>query len=192
MKKNKHGFKSFLIAFLSLCTILLIILIFAKLVDYKKSSYKLDVKFLDNSIVKLTNDLPISDEIGKNYTGKGIESGIAEYKNFTISNNNDGKVEYEIYLTKSNGKTKNIRSNYIKVYLTDKNNNPLKGFDTKGIKSYYDLSSLDNKIGSKLLYRGYLNSGESDDFILRSWVADTYILSSEEEVFNYSIDVRIK
>ena len=85
-----------------------------------------------------------------------------------------------------------IRSNYIKLYLTDDKNNPLEGFENNKIKSYADLYALNDKPGSRLVYRGNLVSGSSKKFILRSWVSDSYVLSKNEEVFNYDIDVRIK
>ena len=188
---NNHIIKTILIVFLSLLALFLVIAIFVTIDKYKKSSYKLDIKYENNGIVELNNKLPISDSIGKNYNGTGIEKGIAEYKKFTITNNNKSKVNYEIYLTKIH-KNKDIRSNYIKLYLTDLKNKPIKGFDKKQVPSYYDLFSLNDMPGSKLLYSGSLKAGEKKEFIIRSWVADTYILSNDEENFGFNINVRIK
>lgn len=195
MKKNEnHGYfiKSISIVLLSLIAIILIIAIFLKIDEYKRNSYKIDVRFADNDIVHLTNKLPISDEIGKNYNGTGIEVGIADYKEFTITNPNDRKVSYEIYLTKVANKVDDIRSSYIKLYLTDEDNNPIDGFGSSKMLSYYDLPSLEDKLDSRLLYRGAIVSGGSKKLKLRSWVADTYIISSTEEDFNFDIDVRLK
>ena len=191
-ENNGHLIKSISIVLLSLVAFILVIAIFIKIDDYKKSKYKIDVKFDDTDIVKLTNKLPVSDEIGKNYNGTGVEKGIVEYKSFTISNPNDGKVEYEIYLTRVTNKIEDMRAGYIKLYLTDEKNNPIEGFDTKKLPTFYDLTALSDKLSSRLLYSGSIVSGGSKKFILRSWVADTYVLSSEEEDFNYDIDVRIK
>ena len=188
---NNHIIKTILIVFLSLLALFLVIAIFVTIDKYKKSSYKLDIKYENNGIVELNNKLPISDSIGKNYNGTGIEKGIAEYKKFTITNNNKSKVNYEIYLTKIH-KNKDIRSNYIKLYLTDLKNKPIKGFDKKQVPSYYDLFSLNDMPGSKLLYSGSLKAGEKKEFIIRSWVADTYILSNDEENFGFNINARIK
>ena len=58
--------------------------------------------------------------------------------------------------------------------------------------SYYDLFALNDKPGSKLLYNGTLSSGESKTFILRSWVSDTYMISSESERFGFDIEARLK
>lgn len=195
MKKqenNSRFLKSISIVLLSLVAFLLIIALYIKIDDYKTSSYKVDVQFQTNDLVQLTNKLPISDSIGKNYNGTGIEEGIAEYKEFTVTNPNERKVKYEVYLTKVNSSSNDIRSNYIKLYLTDDNDNPLEGFETKKIKTYYDLYVFNNKPGSKLLYTGTLVAGSSTKLRLRSWVADTYILSTEEEKFSFDIDVRIK
>lgn len=193
MKKHDYSIlKSVSIVLLSLVVLILIFAIFIKIDDYQAQFYKIDVRFKTNDTVELTNKLPLSDTIGKNYNGEGVEKGIAEFKEFTIKNPNKKKIDYEIYLTKLPIDTKDIRSNYIKLYLTDAGNNPIEGFDTKKVKEYYDLYAFENKPGSKLLYKGSLSSGKKKKFILRSWVADTYILSDEEEGFKYNIDVRIK
>ena len=195
MKKqdnNSHFLRSISIVLLSLIAFLLIIAMYIKIDDYKTSSFKVDVSFQTTDLVQLTNKLPLSDSIGKNYNGSGIEEGIAGYNEFTVTNPNDRKVKYEVYLTKVNSSSNDIRSNYIKLYLTDDSNNPIEGFETKKIKTYYDLYTFNNKPGSKLLYTGSLVAESSTKFILRSWVADTYILSTEEEKFSFDIDVRIK
>lgn len=194
MKKlnENHVLKTVSIVFLSLLALFLIIAIVLTVKNYNKRFYKLDIDYENNSVVDLTNKLPMSDEIGKNYNGVGVEKGIAEYKKITITNKNKAKVNYEIYLTKIHNEEKDIRSNYIKLYLTDEKNNPIKGFDKKQVISYYDLLSLNDKPGSKLLYSGSLANDESDTFILRSWVADTYLLSNEEESFEFNIDIRMK
>ena len=195
MKKNEnHGYfiKSISIVLLSLIAVILIIAIFLKIDEYKRKSYKIDVRFSDNDIVYLTNKLPISDEIGKNYNGTGVEKGIADYKEFTITNPNERKVSYEIYLTKVTNKVDDIRSSYVKLYLTDENNNPVEDFGSSKMLSYYDLPSLEDKLDSRLLYRGAIVSGGSKKFKLRSWIADTYIISNTEEDFSFDIDVRLK
>lgn len=194
MKKTNenHVLKTVSIVFLSLLALFLIIAIVLTIKNYNKRFYKLDIDYENNSVVDLTNKLPMSDEIGKNYNGVGVEKGIAEYKKITITNKNKSKVNYEIYLTKIHKEEKDIRSNYIKLYLTDEKNNPIKGFNKKQVISYYDLLSLNDKPGSKLLYSGSLANDESDTFILRSWVADTYLLSNEEESFEFNIDIRMK
>ena len=195
MKKHENDnrfFKAILIVVLSLVTFLLVGAIIIIIDRYKTGSYKIDVRFNTSSVVQLTNKLPISDSIGKNYMGSGIEKGIAEYIEFTVSNPNKKKVKYEVYLTRDNNISNSIRSNYIKLYLTDSKDNPLDGFKTKRIKSYYDLYVFNNKPGSKLLYTGTLGAGKNKHLILRSWVADTYVLSDREETFGFSVSVRIK
>ena len=189
---NIHILKTISIVFLSLLALFLVIAIFVTIDGYKKRNYKLDIKYINGNTVELSNKLPISDEIGKSYKGTGVEKGIVEYKEFILSNKNEGKINYEIYLTKTHNKNKDIRSNYIKLYLTDDSNNPLKNFDKKQMISYYDLFALNDKPGSKLLYNGTLSSGESKTFILRSWVSDTYIISSESERFGFDIEARLK
>ena len=195
MKKqdnSKHLIKSVSIVLLSFAAFILIFAIIIKVQDYEKSSYKINVKFEDGDIVKLTNKLPVSDEIGKKYTGNGVEKGIIEYKEFTVSNPNDGKASYEIYLTRVQNSIEDMRAGYIKLYLTDKDSIPIAGFDTKKLPTFYDLPSLSDKLSSRLLYTGTLVAGSSKTYILRTWVADTYVLSDDVEDFSFDIDVRIK
>ena len=190
--EGKHAFKSGLIVLFALISFALIIAIVVRIGEFKKLSYDVNIKFDTTDVIYLTNKLPISDAIGKNYTGTGMEKNIAEYKKFVVTNPNEGKIEYEVYLKKIENSKRDISSNYIKLYLTDDNDNPMKGFEKPKVNSYYDLYSLNNQPGSKLLYRGTLKAHESAKFILRSWVADTYIISSDLEDFSFDIDVRIK
>lgn len=193
MKKlDRQFFQSILIVILSLAIFLIIVAGFIKIDEFRKLSYKVDTKFLTTDIIELTNKLPLSDDIGKNYTGTGMEKGIEGYSEFTISNPNDRKVNYEIYITKMNVEKNEIKSNYIKLYLTDDQNNPLEGFENNKIKSYYDLYALSDKPGSRLLYKGSLVAGSSKKIILRSWISDTYGFSKTEEEFSFDIDVRRK
>lgn len=193
MKKlDRQFFQSILIVILSLAIFIIIIASYIKIDEFRKLSYKVDTKFIDTDIIELNNKLPLSDEIGKNYNGTGMEKKVEGYSSFVITNPNDRKIEYEIYITKMSTEQDEIRSNYIKLYLTDDKNNPLEGFENNKIKSYADLYALNDKPGSRLVYRGNLVSGSSKKFILRSWVSDSYVLSKNEEVFNYDIDVRIK
>ena len=193
MKKlDRQFFQSILIVILSLAIFLIIVAGYIKIDEYRKLSYKVDTKFINTDIIELNNKLPLSDEIGKNYSGTGMEKEIEGYSKFVISNPNDRKVNYEVYITKLNTEKNEIRSDYIKLYLTDEKNNPLKGFENNKIKSYHDLYALSDKPGSRLVYRGSLVSGATKTLILRSWVSDSYIFSKDEEIFNFDIDVRIK
>ena len=193
MKKlDRQFFQSILVVLLSLAIFLIIIASFVKIDEIKRLSYKVDTNFVNTDIIRLNNKLPISDEIGKNYTGKGMDNSVEGYSVFTVSNPNDKKVSFEIYLTKIDTDKDLIKSNYIKLYLTDDKSNPVEGFEKNKVKSYHDLYSLSDKPGSSLLYRGTLVAGSTKKFILRSWLADTYAINKNEEVFAYDIDVRIK
>ena len=193
MKKlDRQFFQSILIVILSLAIFIIIVAGYLKIDEYRKLSYKVDTKFINTDIIELNNKLPLSDEIGKNYSGTGMEKGIEGYSKFIVSNPNDRKVNYEIYITKLGIEKDEIKSDYIKLYLTDEKNNPLEGFENNKIKSYHDLYALSDKPGSRLVYRGSLVSGSTKTIILRSWVSDSYGLSKTEEGFSFDIDVRIK
>ena len=193
MKRNKKEFlQSILIVLLSLMVFVLIIAGYIKIDEYKRSFYRLNTKFDTSDIITVSNKLPLSSEVGRNYTGSGMEKDIEGYAVFSINNPNEKKVNYEIYITKKENQVNSIKSNYISLYLTDWDNNPYDGFDKNETVAYSDLYTLTDKPGSRLLYKGSLVSGGTKNFILRSWVSDNYVISDEEAMFSYDIDVRIK
>ena len=193
MKKlDRQFFQSILIVLICIIIFIIIIAGYLKIDEYRKLSYKVNTEFSSNDIIELNNNFPLSDEIGKSYSGTGMEKGLVGYSEFVVRNPNEKKVKFEIYITKMETEEDQIKSNYIKLYLTDDKNHPVDGFNTNVIKSYKDLYALKDKPGSKLVYRDTLVAGGSKKFILRSWVSDTYAISKQLKKFKYDIDVRIK
>lgn len=181
----------YVVSLFCIITILLIIAFIIKKENEYLRIHDLDVVFETSDIINIKNKLPLADEVAKYYEGIGFEENIEAYSKFSISNPNDRKITYEIYLNKQDT-TSSIDSHYIKFYLTDNDNTPYKGFELNKIPSFYDFYVLNDKPGSKLLYRGTLLPLKKADFKLRMWLADTYALNSNEEDFKVDIDVRIK
>ena len=150
------------------------------------NTQNITASFEDKKVIKLSNKLPISDALGKQIEESDDKQS---YVVFTIKNESDSSASYEVFLTKNESKLP-IKENYIKFYLTDENNEPLKGFDTSLIPSYNDLTYLSNKPASKLLYKGVISGNSSSKLKLRVWVADTYALSDTTETVSFDIDVR--
>ena len=180
-----------------LIIILVVIALTTVFYSYYRSHYKvmarrLEVNFSDSDIVDINNKLPLSDTIGKSYNGTGMEKGIAGYSSFSITNPNDFRVKYEIYVTKQTVPKKEISGKYVVFYLTDDNDTPLEGFNKKRLPVYYDLASLEDKPISRLIYSGKIDALTTKELKLRTWISDTYALVDEEEEFSFDIDVRIK
>ena len=192
-KQEKNSFiKSIFIVILSFIFFVLIILLQIKINEYKKSLIKIDVIFNNSVIITINNKLPISDALGKTFKEKRESTHVEGYSSFTIKNPNEKKITYEIYLTKRVLESNEINPNYIKLYLTDKNDKPYAGFDTNSVPSYGSLYALSDRPGSRLLYRDSLVSGATAEFKLRSWLSDTYVVSTNSEDFIYDISVRVK
>ena len=182
-------------------TYLIIILVFITLTivfyAYYREHYKivagnLEVNFEKSDIIEINNKLPLSDTLGKSYNGTGMEEGIAGYSSFSITNPNDFRVKYEIYITRQNVSSKDISGKYVVFYLTDEDDKPLVGFSKNKLPVYNDFKGLDDKPISRLIYSGKLDALSTQNVKLRTWVSDAYALINEEEAFSFDIDVRIK
>ena len=145
--------------------------------------------YIDSTELYLSSTLPISDILGKKYNGEESERGIHIYKKFSITNISLSKRKYEIYVNNLNYNN-TLSDNYIKLYLTDYDDNPFEGFEKNLIPSYVQLKDISNKSGYKLLYAGELLSGKNQNFILRGWVSDSYGNITSNENFTFDIAVR--
>jgi len=143
-----------------------------------------------NRDITILNKLPVSDTLGKSFDGAGTENGIQGYSEFVVQNDSGDEVKYEILVTVSGCKKNCINSNYIKLFLTDDKDKPLDGFDSNKLPTFASLGVLDDKPGSRLLYRAKISGNSEKRFKLRVWLADTYAITNLEEEFNFVIDVR--
>lgn len=157
----------------------------------KDTTDSVSTSFAESSIINLSNTLPISDEFGKQIDGKGTKDGIQGYSELTIHNNLNKKVAFDICI-KKNEVSKEIRGNYIKLYLSDTADKPLPGFEGNSVPSFSDLPVLVTDPGLYLLSSDVLQANETKKVVLRSWLSDSYAISDEKRDFSFTIIVKAK
>lgn len=175
-----------------LCLVVVFILGF---IIFGRKSYDdsaLSINYLtDSHKAVASNTLPMTDVVGKNISIGNYKENVTGYVEFEVKSNIDDKVKYEIYLTKEN-RDLEVPVKFVKIYLTDFEDRPLKYFDITEVPTYYDLSLASNNPSGKLIYRGTLKGGQSKKFKLRMWVADTYELTADEVSFSANLNVDVK
>ena len=144
---------------------------------------------LSDTTVVISNDLPMTDEVGKAIDADSNKVGTTGYLEFEVKSNVDSKIRYEIYLTKNSVKAE-VPQKFVKVYLTDSNDMKLKNYDRPSV--FYDLENLSGDKDSKVVFSGTLKGNTSQRFRLRMWVADTYELTSDARKFSVKLNVRVK
>ncbi len=171
--------------------LVIVIIIFLSVIGvlkiFNKTSGKIKIKFDGSNKIKMVGRLPISDEIGKTTDLESVDDNVLGHLKFTLSSNKTTK--YEVYLVKEDSSNE-LNSNYLKLYLTDNNDNPVNGFNTNIIPSYNDLKVSLSLPGNKILYSGVIKKGEKQYFNLRVWVSDSYIILREQQSFSFKIKVR--
>ena len=134
----------------------------------------------DSNIVTLANSLPVSDEIGK----YDIASG--ELFEFSVSNDFMKNINYKIIIEEI---VSEVNIDYLKVYLTDDNNNILGQLnDDVNVLSSFETTDLANE---RVIYNGVL-TGKDDvkKFKLKVWVSDDYLKVSDKPVtFSFKVSV---
>lgn len=182
--------------FIVLLFVVVILLSLFIIIFFSKEKYNYDliqVDYKTSTKIEIKNKLPVSDSIGKTYTGKGTSDGILDYVELSLTNPNHVSISYDIYITEdTSNDSSRIKGNYIKLFLTDGSEVPFEGFTSRKIPTFADLSVLNDKPGSKLLYRGYLNPEEVKIVKLRVWLSDSYSISasSREKEFLAEVNVR--
>ncbi len=148
-------------------------------IDSVTASY-LSFNFSDNdtNVINMSAKLPVSDEVGKKSCNKG------ECFEFSISNENDDKTEYQVLVETL---TSNIDLKYIKVYLTDDDNNPI-GIFNKKIPTLVDFVDC-NSNGDKIIYKGNINKDKIKNFKLKLWVSEDYN-SEDTPVLSFRVSVK--
>ncbi len=135
----------------------------------------------NTNVIEIKDAVPISDENGKKLTGN------TNMFDFTVSAKYAGvpSIDYEIYITPSK---QTLESKYVKVYLTNQNDQPLPGFENE-VPTYESLmdSNIDD---SKVVYKSSLkNSNSSADYRLRIWVSSEYNEPSLSKDFSFKVNV---
>ena len=185
----KDFFYKYYRIFIFLFFLLVVILscLFLKSPNYEKPLF---IKISHNNI-KFNNSLPISDSLGKEMTYSKANKDIQGFSEITISNPNEDKMSYTLVITKKNSSESQINDNYVKMFLTDNNNNPIKGFEKEMIPSFSDLKIFHNDDMKRILYKDIIKKGEEKKFILRSWISDSYAISSQIEECSFVVEVII-
>lgn len=150
----------------------------------------LDVDLNDKKIV-LNNSLLLTDTMGKNLNNENLKVGTTGYTEFEISSKVEEKIKFDVYFLKEDAEPE-IPLQYVKVYLTDEEDNPISGFDSASVPTFYDLKVANVDLNGKLLYSGFLKNKGSKKFRLRMWVADTYELTPSEHIFSVKLKVGVK
>lgn len=189
MKKVKH-------VILNHKGLLFLILILAFFVVINVYSYLFKkelskVQFNGQEEVKILSKLPITDASAKGLDISNIQSNIIGYSEFSLELETEASEEaqYEIYLTDvTDGDV--FKYDYVKVYLTDEDDNPYKQFDGNKVPSYTDMRISLNDPEKRILLAGTIKPSEVKKFKLRIWVADTYVLDNNEKEFKGRISVK--
>ncbi len=117
--------------------------------------------------------LPLSDEVGSNFSRSNGNANI--YYKFKIKSRVDKKTHYQILLDTKQG-DKYIDDRYIKILLSDKDDNLFKDYKTDSVKVVAGLDSNNDKY---VVHTGTLKKNGNDEFILRMWISDAFNYSDE-------------
>lgn len=188
MKNKKNIYLCLIIVFCLLCLIFTFIFLFF---DKDENKNNLLVEFENDKTVFITNKLPMTDIAGVQLTGEGTSDEIQGYVEFTIKSKVDKKQKYTIYLNDVEVNSP-IDYRYVRLYLTDFNDNPYLGFDSNIIPNYSDFSVSRDSPADRVLYSGTLNGKEEKNFRLRVWISDTYTLMGGKEEFSFKVKVKNK
>lgn len=188
--KKKLGLRdSFLFVILGLLIVVLVLICVFRAGQIDKED-ALDVRFSHDPVVKISNQISLTDAVGKNISIQSYKDGVVGYVDFEVNSKVSKTVSYEVYLTKENLSLE-VPAKFVKVYLTNQNDELLSNDDSK-ILTYYDLRLSSVDAGGKLLYSGKLAGEKQQKFRLRMWVADTYELTNESRKFISKINVKVK
>ena len=171
--------------------LILIVLIFGTsyAVEVKSSDEKINTLTMgylsfnftesNNNTINIINAKPMSDTEGMKITDKDL------YYEFSVSNDFDKSINYEILLEPI---VNEIDGEYIKFYLTDKDNKPVSNY-SNNVLSLMKLE--DSKLdGNKVLYKDVLKPKTNKKFTLRIWVSDKYQESTDNLSLSFKVDVK--
>ena len=149
----------------------------------KKTANYISFLFEDNNdhIIEVKNPKIVNDEIGKLLFGEDIYTlDIKVDENMKISDS----VEYVVI---AEALSKNIDDEYVKFYITDKNDKSL----VEGNVPLYSEFNSDGRSG-KIIYTGKISKDNLNEQLkIRVWVSDEY-KSNDILGFSYHLDVMVK
>lgn len=189
MKRFSEIFRNLVLPIIIIITVIAVCAIFL-MNNLPFNDSHLDVTLNDEKIV-LNNSLLLTDTMGKNLNLDNLKVGTTGYTEFEIKSKVDEKIKFEVYLLKEEAEPE-IPLQFIKVYLTDENDNVIDTFAGSSVPTFYDLKVSDINLNGKILYSGSLKNKESKKFKLRMWVADTYEITPSENIFSVKLKVGVK
>ncbi|MBO5121347.1 MAG: hypothetical protein J6C28_06660 [Bacilli bacterium] len=189
MKKFINIFSTYFLPVIVIGTVVIICILFL-LANLPYDNNAINVE-LDRQKVVVSNGILMSDDLGKKISIDNTIDGTTGYVDFNIESKVDGKVKYEIVLVKEDSEPE-IDMKFVKVHLTDINDNDLKNNKLSKIPTYYDLRVSDTDPSGKVVYSGYLKDKENQSFRLRMWVSDTYEIIAEKKIFAVKLKVNVK
>ena len=148
----------------------------------KKTANYISFLFEDNNdhIIEVKNPKIVNDEIGKLLFGEDVYTlDIKVDKDMNISD----KIEYMVI---AEALSKDIDDEYVKFYITDRNDKSL-------VEGEVPLFSEFNNDGSgKVIYTGEISKDKLDEQLkIRVWISDKYKYR-EAFGFSYHLDVVFK
>ena len=149
----------------------------------KKTTNYISFLFEDNNdhIIEVKNPKIVNDEIGKLLFGEDIYT-----LDIKVDENMDLSKEVE-YVVICEALSKNIDDEYVKFYITDKNDKSLVG----GNVPLYSEFNSDGRSG-KIIYTGKISKDNLvEQLKIRVWVSDEY-KSNDVLGFSYHLDIMVK
>lgn len=184
--KNFRYLMLLLVIIIFLFVIAALIILFFKDNKLLINSEDVILKSESNTII-IKSLITANDEFGK--TISDDNGGYYGYLEFEVENTTDDVRNYQLFLDKSDVSSNDISDEYIKLYLTDSEDNyDSKKFDNM-IPSYNDLFYLSDMPGKKLLYSGILSGNSLEKFKLRVWLSDSYNINDDSS-FGFVVSVR--
>lgn len=151
--------------------------------NYDDSTNKKYVELVNKTdTVSIVSPLSLNDETGRNISDN--KDGVTIYYKIKLKSKVDKTSNYKILF--SNDIMNSIGNKYIKVLVSDKKDKILKFYDRD---SFVTLDSIPTFNDSMVLHSGKLKGNDEDEFILRMWVSDFYVITDEEQVFKGKIKV---
>ena len=175
----------------SIILIIIIVFLIMMFLIFKNSyakyddSTNLNYVSLENKTnkVSITSPLSLNDEVGRQITSN--KNGVNIYYKIKLKSKVNKTANYKI-LFDADGVTNTIGNNYIKVLLSDKKDKIIKFYDRD---SYVTLNSLPLFNDKMVLYVDKLKANQNEEFILRMWVSDFYVITDEEQHFSGKVEI---
>ena len=174
------------------CLLVLIFFIFIGIYAGRDKNNLSHVNFSGQNEVYLSSKLPITDASVKSLDSTKIQAGIVGYAEFSVIADDikADSLKYDIYLEDViSGNEFNY--DYVKVYLTNEEDVPLKQFASNIVPSFANIRVSLDEPDKRVLATGRIKKGEVKKFRLRVWLSDTYVLSDDLKEFKGKISIKV-